>query len=282
MTTTLVLVTVFVAVFSAAILVILAFAKPRGHSRLQDRLKRTSNQQTTEERRLYKTVPLQVLEERLKPFAIERLTAQREAALQRQLIMAGEYATTPAQFVTRQLASALFLPVAFLLINWGAIGLALPVVIAGTLASAFIGYRLPASRLGYRIEQRQQVILRHLPTILDLLVTCVEAGMSLQSAMQKVVERTAPHPLREELERTLKEIQLGRPRGEALRHLGKRVGLKELNSVTIALVQAEIMGSAVAKTLRIQSEIIREARWQRAQEAAQKAPLKLVFPIVFL
>jgi tight adherence protein C len=275
---------VFAGIFLAFVLVILAFAKPQSRTQVEERLKRTGERDRfwpAREPRA-KTAPLRVLEERLKPFAVERLTEEKESALSRQLRMAGDYDTTPARFVTRQLIMALLLPVAFWLVNWGALQLELAVGIVGTIVAVFAGYRLPASRLAQRIERRQNAILRQLPTTLDLLTTCVEAGMSLQSALQKVAERMKPHPLRDELERTLKEVQLGRSRGEALRDLGRRVGLKELNSVAIAMVQAETMGASIAKTLRVQSGVIREARWQQAQEQAQKAPLKMVFPITFL
>ncbi|MBM3270002.1 MAG: type II secretion system F family protein [Candidatus Sericytochromatia bacterium] len=276
---------VFGGVFLAFALVILAFAKPKSRSQVESRLKRAGERDRfagpAREPRA-KTAPLRVLEERLKPFAVERLTEERESALARQLRMAGDYDTTPLRFVTRQIISALLLPVAFWLVSWGAVPLEMPVLVAGTALSILAGYRLPASRLAQKIERRQRLILRQLPTTLDLLTTCVEAGMSLQSALQKVAERMKPHPMKDELERTLKEMQLGRPRGEALRDLGRRVGLKELNSVAIALVQAETMGASVSKTLRVQSSVIREARWQAAQEQAQKAPLKMVFPITFL
>jgi tight adherence protein C len=275
---------VFVGVFAATGLVIVAFAKPRSKSQVEDRLKRAGGQKRAGGPRQprAKTTPLKVLEERLKPYAVERLTKEKESALQDQLRMAGDYDTTPTQFVARQLVMAVVLPLVFLLVDWTILDLSLPVAIGFGVAAIFAGYRLPASRLQQAVQRRQQAIMRQLPTTLDLLTTCVEAGMSLQSGMQKVAERMRPHPLRQELERTLREIQLGRPRGEALRDLGRRVGLKELNSVAIAMVQAETMGASIARTLRVQSEVMREARWQAAQEAAQKAPLKLVFPITFL
>ncbi len=275
---------VFGGVFLAFVMVVLAFAKPKSRSQVEERLKRTGDRERLAPSRepRAKTAPLRVLEERLKPFAVERLTAARESALAKQLKEAGDYQTTPAQFVTRQLVMAIVMPVAFWLVNWGALQLSLTVGIAGTVLAVFGGYRLPASRLAQKIERRQQAVLRQLPTTLDLLTTCVEAGMSLQSALQKVVERMKPHPLKDELERTLKEMQLGRSRGDALRDIGRRVGLKELNSVAIAMVQAETMGASIAKTLRVQSAVMREARWQQAQEQAQKAPLKLVFPVTFL
>lgn len=275
---------VFAGVFLAFVLVVLAFAKPKSRSQVEERLKRAGDRDRLAPLRepRAKTAPLRVLEERLKPFAVERLTEARESALAKQLKEAGDYHTTPAQFVTRQLLMAILIPCAFWLVNWGVLQLSLTVGIAGTALAVFAGYRLPASRLAQKIEKRQVAILKQLPTTLDLLTTCVEAGMSLQSALQKVVERMKPHPLKDELERTLKEMQLGRSRGDALRDLGRRVGLKELNSVAIAMVQAETMGASIAKTLRVQSGVMREARWQQAQEQAQKAPLKLVFPVTFL
>lgn len=279
----LVLFIVFLGVFLAVAMVVFAFAKPKRRSDVEKRLERAGSGPRLRRREPRpKTAPLRVLEERLKPFAAERLTEERESALLKQLRSAGDYDTTPTGFVTRQMLSALLLPIAFLIINWGLVDLPPAAIPVGLVLSAMAGYRLPPSRLSQRIARRQQAILRQLPTTLDLLTTCVEAGMTLQAAMQKIVERMRPHPLREELERTLKEIQLGRPRGDALRDLGRRVALKELNSVAIAMVQAETMGASIARTLRVQSEVMREARWQKAQEAAQKAPLKLVFPITFL
>ncbi|MEB3298580.1 MAG: type II secretion system F family protein [Candidatus Sericytochromatia bacterium] len=275
---------IFVAVFGATLLGVVAFSKPQARSQVQARLKRVARPGAGMSQRppRAKTAPLRVLEDRLKPFAVERLSEERMAALQARLLMAGDDHTTPARFVARQWIFAVLLPVVFLLVNGSVLELPQTGVGVGLVLAGVAGYRLPASRLDQAIELRQQAILRQLPTTLDLLTTCVEAGMSLTAAMQKISERMRPHPLREEIEKTLRQMQLGRSRGDALRELGRRVGLKELNSVAIAMVQAETMGASIARTLRIQSGIIREARWQRAQEQAQKAPLKLVFPITFL
>jgi tight adherence protein C len=87
--------------------------------------------------------------------------------------------------------------------------------------------------------------------------------------------------LREEIDQVLREIQLGRPRAEALKDMAKRINLKEVNSVVLAMVQAEAMGTSIAKNLRVQADIARENRWTRAQEMAYKAPVKLTFPLVF-
>ncbi len=272
---------VFLLLLAAVTIGFLAFAKPKGRGQVEARLKknvRTRGRQAPEPE-----APKSLfgkLEQRLKPYAVKHLTAERELAMLRRLQAAGHYHLTPAQLLSRQIIWTFILPVFWVFVNWLGLGLAFPTVIAGTAVAGVLGYILPASRLKNETEMRQLAILRMLPSTLDLLTTCVEAGLSLQAAMQKVVELTKPHPVREELSRTLQEIALGRPRNEALRDLGKRVGLKELNSVAIAMVQAESMGTSIAKTLRVQSEILREARWQKAQEMAQKATLKLLFPTV--
>lgn len=273
---------VFLLLLAAITIGVLAFAKPKGRGQVEARLKkgagrRGGKQAVAEE--APKTL-FGKLERKVKPVAVKRLSAEREVAMLRRLQAAGHYDVTPAQLLSRQMIWAVILPAFWALVNWMGLGLAFPTVVAGLFVAAYLGYILPTSRLKTETELRQVAILRMLPTTLDLLTTCVEAGLSLQAAMQKVVELTKPHPIREELSRTLQEIGLGRPRNEALRDLGKRVGLKELNSVAIAMVQAEAMGTSIAKTLRTQSETLREARWQKAQEMAQKATLKLLFPTV--
>lgn len=281
---------IFLLVVAAIAIGVLAFAKPKGKTKVEKRLKRGRSaasrvqfeQQIEEPDAKGKSKYLTVIEAYLKPLAERRLGAEQEVAILRQLHAAGDYRTTAAQFLARQFMWAIILPVFFLFSNWLILELDPVVTVAGAIASFFVGYILPPQQLKSLTEKRQNQIIKALPTTLDLLTTCVEAGLSLQAAMAKVVELGKPHPLRDELERTLKEVQLGRPRAEALRELGKRAGLKELNSVAVAMVQAEAMGTSIAKTLRTQSEMLREARWQRAQEMAAKAALKLTFPVVFL
>ncbi|MNX75006.1 Bacterial type II secretion system protein F domain protein [compost metagenome] len=280
---------VFLLIVAAVAILVLAFAKPKGKSKVEKRLKRSRSvgkrvvfEEPVETNTAGKSKYLSIIEARLKPFAEQRLTPEQELAIIRKLQASGDYKTTPAQFLAQQFLWAGILVVLWCAANWIVLELAWPVAIAGAAGACYVGYILPPQRLKTATEKRQNQIIRSMPTTLDLLTTCVEAGLSLQAAMAKVVELSKPHPLRDELERTLKEVQLGRPRAEALRELGKRAGLKELNSVAVAMVQAEAMGASIAKTLRVQSEVLREARWQRAQEMAQKATLKLTFPTVFL
>lgn len=272
---------IFILIMAAVGLGVLSLAKSKSKAKMAKRLKR-GYARTMPKAAKGESKYLAVLEARLKPMAERRLSPEQELSIIRKLHAAGDYDTTPAQFMASQLLWAILLPLLWLASNWLVLELSAVVAGAGGIAAVVVGYILPPQRLANATEKRQSQIIRTLPTTIDLLTTCVEAGLSLQAGMAKVVELSKPSALRGELERTLREVQLGRPRAEALRELGKRSGLKELNSMAIAMVQAEAMGSSIAKTLRVQSEMLREARWQRAQERAQKATLKLTFPTVFL
>ncbi|HEY9765826.1 MAG TPA: type II secretion system F family protein, partial [Chroococcales cyanobacterium] len=240
---------IFLLLIAAVGLLVLAFAKPKAKEEVQTRLKRVKGGS----RRIQRLPPknknlafLQKMEERLQPLAQRQLNKGKDKSLKARMDAAGLYQVSAAQFVSRQILCAAVVPIIFFLADWVVLELPKPVMLAGMLGAIFLGYFLPVLQLNADTERRKTEILRNLPTTLDLLTTCVEAGLSLQAALSKVTEMSKDSPLKIELERTLKEVQLGRPRGDALRELGKRVGLKELNSVTIALVQAETMGSSIS------------------------------------
>lgn len=147
----------------------------------------------------------------------------------------------------------------------------------------------PSVWLRKAVAARQRAILRSLPFVLDLLTLSVEAGMDFMSALQRNVERRKLDPLGEELVRVIREIQLGNPRREALKAMSKRVALPDLRSVVNALVQADELGVSIGAILRIQSDQIRQRRFDRAEKLANEAPVKLlgplllfIFPTVFL
>ena len=147
----------------------------------------------------------------------------------------------------------------------------------------------PALWLKKAIRKRQKAILRSLPFVLDLLTLSVEAGLDFMSAMQRNVERRKIDELGEELLRVIRETQLGASRRQALRAMAKRVGLPELTSVVNALVQADELGVSIGAILRIQSDQIRQRRFDYAEKMANEAPVKLlgpllvfIFPTVFL
>lgn len=215
-----------------------------------------------------------------KPMAQKRLTDAQAGQLAETIQNAGRYGMTPVQLRTWQYKIAALLPFGAAILTIAGLGfdwIITPLVIA---AAAAAGYFIPVLLLNNEATQRRNAILRQLPSTLDLMTICVEAGLSLQAALFKVVEKSRPSPLREELDQALREIQLGRPRAQALKDMAKRINLKEVNSVVLSMVQAEAMGTSVAKSLRVQAEIARENRWQRAQEKAYQAPVKLTFPLV--
>ncbi|RYG68264.1 type II secretion system F family protein [bacterium] len=154
----------------------------------------------------------------------------------------------------------------------------LTLLITGILG-AFYGFRMPDIWLGIKIRSRQTAIQLVLPDMIDLISISVEAGLGLTAAIQRISERF-DNPLSEEFLRTLQEVRLGRAQTDALRDMVKRVDVPDLTTLLTAIVQAELLGLAVANVLRIQSERLRERRSQRAREQAQKAPIKMTFPLV--
>jgi tight adherence protein C len=145
-----------------------------------------------------------------------------------------------------------------------------------------VGYYLPAIWLASRTRDRQLQIERGLPDALDLLVTCVEAGLGLDAALQRVADELAlAHPaLAGELQQTFVEVNAGIRRGEALRRLADRTGVADLKTLAATLNQTETFGTSVADALRVQSEGMRIRRMQRAEERAATIPVKLSVPLV--
>ncbi|EPR44143.1 Type II secretion system F domain-containing protein [Desulfovibrio sp. X2] len=145
-----------------------------------------------------------------------------------------------------------------------------------------LGYYLPELWLRSRTNNRKRTLLNELPDALDLLVVCVEAGMGLDQAIERVsheVSVSAPEICRELQHLTL-ELRAGKKRHDALRNLSMRVGLDDVDSLVTLLIQADSFGTSVATTLRVYSETLRNKRFQRAEETAAKLPVKLLFPLV--
>ena len=144
-----------------------------------------------------------------------------------------------------------------------------------------IGYIFPNSWLKSKAKQRQKEIQHTLPDVLDLLTVSVEAGLGFDAAVLKVVEKQKG-ALGEEFLRVLQEIKMGRPRREALRDLAKRnKPAEDLSNVVASLVQADQLGISIGGVLRNQAKQIRQKQRQRAEEKAQKAPVKMMIPLVF-
>jgi tight adherence protein C len=141
------------------------------------------------------------------------------------------------------------------------------------------GYTLPEFWLGGRVRKRQHAILLAIPDALDLLTISVRAGLGFDSALGKVVEKL-PGPLSDEFRRALAEVRVGRQRREALRDIVARTEVPPLTNFIGAIIQAEQLGVSISKVLQVQSEQLRIERRQRAEEAAAKAPIKMLFPLV--
>jgi tight adherence protein C len=142
------------------------------------------------------------------------------------------------------------------------------------------GRRLPTMWLKRRIRTRQRAIDRALPYSLDLMVACLEGGLSLDASLAKVVEQT-DGPLATEIRKTLQEMALGRPTADAIRELGDRTGAPGLKRLTEDIVQSERMGISIAESLRNLARDSRVMRRQAAEELARKAPIKMVPVLIF-
>jgi len=148
--------------------------------------------------------------------------------------------------------------------------------------AAALGFLAPDFWLGKRITSRRKKIRRGLPDVLDLLIICIEAGLSLdQATARSAVELKLAQPeLCDELNIVVLEQRAGRPRGEAWKHLAERTDVDAVRNLTTMLVQAEQFGTSIAKTLRVHGDTLRTQRVQAVEEAAAKTTIKLLFPLV--
>jgi tight adherence protein C len=149
------------------------------------------------------------------------------------------------------------------------------------LAGAGLGFYFPSLWLVFTIKERQRQILRSLPDALDLLTISVEAGLGLDAALARVVEKWN-NPLSRAFARMLAEVRVGKLRREALRDMANRMDVSDVTSFVAAVIQADQLGVSIAQVLRVQSEQLRIKRRQRAQEAGNQAPIKMLFPLAFL
>jgi tight adherence protein C len=155
----------------------------------------------------------------------------------------------------------------------GILQLLAPLLFAGA------GWYAPEWIVRSRAQERQKQVQTALPDSLDLMSITVEAGLAFDAALSRVATNLRG-PLGEEFYRVVQEIQLGKSRGQALRDLADRSSVPDLRSFVAAMVQADSFGIPIARVLKVQSKEIRIRRRQRAEEQAQKLPVKIVFPVV--
>lgn len=148
--------------------------------------------------------------------------------------------------------------------------------------AAGLGFMVPDFWLSRRISARQMQLRLGLPEALDLIVICVEAGLSMDKATMRTAEelRLSQPAISDELNMVYLEQRAGRPRGEAWKHLGERTDVDTIRSLASILIQADKFGTSIGKTLRAHSETLRTRRRQDAEEQAAKTTVKLVFPLV--
>jgi tight adherence protein C len=156
-----------------------------------------------------------------------------------------------------------------------------PAVAVAFIAIA-IAFFLPNIWLSGKIKERQEAISDALPDSMDLLVTCVEAGLALDAAMARVaqeLELVAP-VLAQEMKQTLLEIQAGIRRADAFHRLSTRTGVEDLRTLSAMIIQTEMFGTSVSRALRVHSEGMRTKRMQRAEEKAAMASVKMTLPLI--
>jgi len=208
-------------------------------------------------------------------------SAAEAKKLQKQLMQAGYRSpNAPVIFRAIQISVLVSLPG---MVALGCAVLARPLDSAVTwILMAFVaGFFLPRYVLRKKVKGRQQRVRWGLADALDLMVVSIEAGLGLNAAIVKVGEELREvHPdISEEFELTNLEIRVGRDRDEALRNLAERTGVDDLRSLVAMLIQADRFGTSIARAVRVYADSLRTKRRQRAEQAAQKAAVKLLFPL---
>ncbi|MGO0121784.1 type II secretion system F family protein [Desulfothermobacter acidiphilus] len=205
---------------------------------------------------------------------------------EQRLVAAGNpWDLTVSEFLALKSLGALLglgLSVLLLLLTWrqGFTGMSGWLKLSLLLLFPLAGYTSPDLILRSVIANRQTRVRRQLPDVVDLLAVSVEAGMGFEGALLRVIEKMKG-PLAQEFRRVFQEVRMGRPRSEALQELSRRLEVEEVASFTGAVNMAEQLGTPLAQVLRVQAEEMRRKRRQKAEEAAHKAPVKMLFPLIF-
>ena len=258
-----------------------ALTAGNGQGKLRDRLVGKAEQDATHAHgHVAASVLRKVGDVAAEPFMPKTREAQSE--LRKRLGYAGIYAPQAFKLVTG--AKALSLAVGVILGGVGAAywGDTVFLQIAITAVGGIVGYLLPAFWLKRRIKLNRKALTHGLADALDLMVVCVEAGLTVDAAMQRVGgEMAIAHPaISRELGICHMETRVGLSRMESLKNLGVRTGCEALQSLAAMLIQADRFGTSIASALRIHAETLRNNRFHAAEELAAKASVKMSFPLV--
>ncbi|MDZ4277932.1 MAG: type II secretion system F family protein [Dehalococcoidia bacterium] len=199
---------------------------------------------------------------------------------ERRLVLAGQPMRLSTFYTLMFALGAIFGGAYFLLIFVATDGRPAPLALAPGFMLGIIGMYLASFWLSGQAKARQAAMMRGLPDSMDLLTICVEAGLGLDAAFYRVVEKQSG-PIVDEIRQMLREVGLGKSRRDALLDLAERTGIEDVRSFANAVIQAEQLGTSLAQVLRVQSQRMRVRRRQRAEQEARKAPVKMVFPLVF-
>jgi len=185
------------------------------------------------------------------------------------------------EFAGMRIVAAAGLAIATLLLTIFVLHAALLNIAIYVVIALAMGYMLPGIWLGQKIKKRKKAIQKQLPDVIDLLTLCVEAGLGFDLAMQRVADKYH-NDLSREFQRVLSETRVGKRRVDALREMVIRTGVSDVATFIAAVIQADQLGVAMSKVMRIQADQMRVKRRQRAEEQAHRAPVIMIFPMVFL
>jgi tight adherence protein C len=211
--------------------------------------------------------------------AARRLGALRESELRNELMAAGLYTTTPRKFMGYRILAVVCTPIAWV---WSASSsFPIALVALGTLCALLAGWSAPLTIVRKRARRRLERIDYELPELIDLLIVTVEAGLGFLSSLQMAAERLEG-PLGDELRLTLQEQRMGLSITESLKNMLVRAETPAMRSFVRSILQGEQLGVSIGDIMRNLADEMRKRRRAAAEERAQKAPIKILFPLVFL
>jgi tight adherence protein C len=210
----------------------------------------------------------------------KRLGGLREEKLRAELMAAGMYGTTPRKFLGYRILSAFGVPAVWL---WSASAAGYPGALTGLglIFALAVGWVAPMTLVRKRALRRFEKIDYELPELIDLLVVTVEAGLGFNGSLQVASERVQG-PLGDELRLTMQQQSMGLTTNEALTNMLERCDTPLMRSFVRSVLQGETLGVSIGKIMRDLATEMRKRRRQAAEEKAQKAPIKILFPLVFL
>lgn len=224
--------------------------------------------------------PLDAIASRLGDIAARRLARFSENEVRQKLVSAGMYGTSPRKLLGYQVMLAIFFAIMTLWVVplMGGSGI---LTVVATAAAGVFGWFAPMAYVDRRMRQRFQKIDRQMPDMIDLLVVTIEAGLGILASMRVASDGLAD-PLGQELRLTMQEQRMGLSVFEAIDSLGQRADAPNMRIFVRALIQGEKLGVSIGTTMRNVALEMRKRRKAAVEEKAQKMPIKLLFPLVFL